>query len=209
MFKGLAVPVEQEKSEIIDLTESFNSSCCLSEGELEEGEIKSPVKRTKNGSSLSKSRSSFQLNSEPRKLTKIISAPNLTTKSILKGKSVNIATLLKANQSKSKVTFFSVLLLLSLSSKIFELCDTPDLKRYNYMAYSQNIPWYMRKCLRYPFFSTWELITFNTFDLVCFILIILFLTVTNSLAQNFGDIERIYKILFSKPTDNVMLQIFE
>ena len=106
MFKGLAVPVEQEKSEIIDLTESFNSSCCLSEGDLEEGEIKSPVKRTKNGSSLSKSRSSFQLNSEPRKLTKIISAPNLTTKSILKGKSVNIATLLKANQSKSKVTFF-------------------------------------------------------------------------------------------------------
>ena len=29
-----------------------------------------------------------------------------------------------------------------------------------------------------------------------------------SLTQNFGDIERIYKMSFSKPTDNRILQIF-
>ncbi|XP_023320069.1 uncharacterized protein LOC111695111 isoform X2 [Eurytemora carolleeae] len=103
--KGEAFPVDQEKCDdsIIDLTESFNSSCCLEE--LEEGEIKSPVK-LKNGSSWLKSRSSYQLNSEPKKLTKIISAPNLaakTVESVLKERSLNIATLLKANQSKSKV----------------------------------------------------------------------------------------------------------
>lgn len=108
MLIGEAFPVDQEKCDdsIIDLTESFNSSCCLEE--LEEGEIKSPVKLIKNRSSWSKSRSSFQLNSESRKLTKIISAPNLTAKtveSVLKEKSLNIATLLKANQSKCKVTF--------------------------------------------------------------------------------------------------------